>query len=185
MLTIAGCLKDSNSLLSRGCYSGRARHHSGLLCTVWWVFKVNPRQWIPLLSFDPGPEHPLSFSAGVLGGIVLDSFGLVGESCSSLWGFHYCWVLCFGFFLNHRTSDLTSNAVWKTLVSFRWILLSFLFMGTLDILWNYIYGSYCHNMIFPKWVSLFFQTLEACSSLNIKGNVSKFFVLNYDTMATL
>ena len=68
MLTIAGCLKDSNSLLFRGCYSGRARHHSGLFCTVWWVFKVNPRQWIPLLGFVPGPEHPLFLSAWVLGG---------------------------------------------------------------------------------------------------------------------
>ena len=79
MLTIAGCLKDSNSLLSRGCYSGRARHHSGLLCTVWWVFKVNPRQWIPLLGFVPGPEHPLILSAWVLGG-----FRVVGQ----LW---VCW----------------------------------------------------------------------------------------------
>ena len=67
-----------------------ARYQCGLF--IWWVFKVNPRQWIPLLCFVPGPEHPILSAGFSVGFAWLDNFGFVGVSCSSSWDFHYCGV---------------------------------------------------------------------------------------------
>ena len=108
-MTIAGCLKDSNCCRVTDSAAVFCQASPWSCFIAWWVFKVNPRQWIPLLSFGPGPEHPLSFSAWVLGGITLDSFGFVGDSCSSSWDFHCCWVLCLVFSLTtgSRTSPQT------------------------------------------------------------------------------
>ena len=49
-----------------------ARYQCGLF--IWWVFKVNPRQWIPLLCFVPGPEHPILSAWFSVGFAWLDNF---------------------------------------------------------------------------------------------------------------